>query len=105
MKYLFCMKPLCFHHCNILQFLSGMSLKISLLKVSEKEFLINRTICLSGLYKDRSTCVTWRTIGLGTFSVIIFIPFLAHLSQSDRVSFCDRFSSGVHRPSVRKLLL
>jgi hypothetical protein len=28
---------------------------------------------------------------------IVFL--LAHLSQSDRVSFCDRFSSGV-RPSV-----
>jgi hypothetical protein len=28
--------------------------------------------------------------------------FLAHLSQSDRVSFCDRFSSGVHPSSVRR---
>jgi hypothetical protein len=27
--------------------------------------------------------------------------FLAHLSQSDRVSFCDRFSSGVRPSSVR----
>jgi hypothetical protein len=33
------------------------------------------------------------------------ILFLAHLSQSDRVSFCDRFSSGVRPASVRKLLL
>jgi hypothetical protein len=30
-----------------------------------------------------------------------FHVFLAHLSQSDGVSFCDRFSSGV-RPSVRR---
>jgi hypothetical protein len=28
--------------------------------------------------------------------------FLAHLSQSDRVSFCDRFSSGVRLSSVRQ---
>jgi hypothetical protein len=33
------------------------------------------------------------------------IFFLAHLSQSDRVSFCDRFSSGVRPASIRKLLL
>jgi hypothetical protein len=34
-----------------------------------------------------------------------FSPFLAHLSQSDRVSFCGRFLSGVRPSSVRKLLL
>jgi hypothetical protein len=35
------------------------------------------------------------------WSILIYISFLAHLSQSDRVSFCDRFSSGVRPSGVR----
>jgi hypothetical protein len=35
------------------------------------------------------------------FLSFIFYFLLAHLSQSDRVSFCDRFSSGVHPSSFR----
>ena len=31
--------------------------------------------------------------------------YLAHLLQCDKVSFCDRAASGVHRPCVCKLLL
>jgi hypothetical protein len=35
----------------------------------------------------------------------LVVLLLAHLSQSDRVSFCDHFSSGVRPASNRKLLL
>jgi hypothetical protein len=37
---------------------------------------------------------------IGVVAQLSMLSFLAHLSQSDRVSFCDRFSSGVWPASV-----
>ena len=38
------------------------------------------------------------------FALLILSHFLTHLSRSDMVSFCDRSSSEVRRPSPVRLL-
>jgi hypothetical protein len=64
-------------------------------------------------YSDMTVTFNWLIfeVKLLKFAKIVtnLLLLLAHLSQSDMVSFCDRFSSGI-RPSgvppfIRKLLL
>jgi hypothetical protein len=66
------------------------------------EYIVNNSFCAQFLLHFSLELDQIFMAALSLSALVHLVGFLAHLSQSDRVSLCDRFSSGVRPSSVRR---